>query len=93
MQSYIRELISPGLLSWAIAQKADLTHMTISRIRKAHLSHLPTKNGGRPRNMTGQNERKLVRSIFLDTAPAEASELFFDKGKLVSPQTVQRMPV
>ena len=39
MQSYLCELILRGLTSRVFAQKANLSHMTISRIRQAYLSH------------------------------------------------------
>jgi transposase len=89
----IRALILDGLSLHEIAERCQVSHSTVSRIREKYYPDLPHPPGGRPRKLSDQDRHWLVRQVTSD--PSESSEeatrrLESEVGVHVSSQTVRR---
>lgn len=76
-----------------VAKRLSISATTVKKIRKAHFPGLGKPKGGRPRLLTEQAERHIVRQITsgeLDTAAAVRRELAKDQGVQLSADTVRR---
>ncbi|KAK9304198.1 hypothetical protein QLX08_004358 [Tetragonisca angustula] len=70
-----------------------VSQSTLLRLRTKHCKDVTTPMGGRPRVLTGQNERKIVRYITsyeIEAATIAAQCLLKDTGIKVSKWTVKR---
>lgn len=89
----VRYYLIQGLSNREIAKKLNLSYATVQRIRQLHKDVPQKPKEGRPRKLTAQDHKRLVRYVITGrttTAPEAAEALRSDTGVSVSKWTIAR---
>lgn len=93
VRNKVRFYLEKGLSNREIADILNIGHSTVQRIRKKHGIASTKVNTGRPRKLSAQEHRRLVRYVTLGeagTATEAAEALKRDTGTQVSKWTIAR---